>query len=175
MLPTVASESERATAIPRKSPLTSVTWALFIATSVPVPIAIPTSALAKAGASLIPSPAIATMRPSFCNLLTSSSLSAGLTSPCTSSIPRRAATERAVVRPSPVAITIRSPASFRVASASGVLFLMGSDTASRPANSPLMARCITLAPSERSSSACGIRDCTEIPNCSISAVLPKAN
>ena len=52
---------------------------------------------------------------------------------------------------------------------------MGSDTASRPANSPLMARCITLAPSERSSSACGIRDCTEIPNCSISAVLPKAN
>ena len=48
MLPTVASESERATAIPRKSPLTSVTWALFIATSVPVPIAIPTSALAKA-------------------------------------------------------------------------------------------------------------------------------
>ena len=34
--------------------------ALSIATSVPVPIAIPTSAWASAGASLIPSPAIAT-------------------------------------------------------------------------------------------------------------------
>jgi hypothetical protein len=44
--------------------LTSVTWALFIATSVPVPMAMPTSALASAGASLMPSPAIATTRPS---------------------------------------------------------------------------------------------------------------
>jgi hypothetical protein len=41
--------------------LTSVTWALFIATSVPVPMAMPTSAFAKAGASLMPSPAMATM------------------------------------------------------------------------------------------------------------------
>jgi hypothetical protein len=51
-------------AIPRRSPLTSVTCALFIATSVPVPIAMPTFAFAKAGASLMPSPAIATIRPS---------------------------------------------------------------------------------------------------------------
>src|ERR1043166_23990 len=43
--------------MPRRSPLTSVTSALSIATSVPVPIAMPTSAAAKAGASLIPSPA----------------------------------------------------------------------------------------------------------------------
>ena len=38
--------------------------ALSIATSVPVPMAMPTSACASAGASLIPSPAIATLRPS---------------------------------------------------------------------------------------------------------------
>ncbi len=37
--------------------------ALSIATSVPVPIAMPTSADASAGASLTPSPAIATTRP----------------------------------------------------------------------------------------------------------------
>ena len=36
-----------------------------IATSVPEPIAIPISALAKAGASLIPSPTMATFLPSF--------------------------------------------------------------------------------------------------------------
>ena len=38
--------------------------ALSMATSVPVPMAMPTSACARAGASLIPSPAIATRRPS---------------------------------------------------------------------------------------------------------------
>ena len=42
--------------------------ALSIATSVPVPIAMPTVAAASAGASLMPSPAIATTRPSRCSL-----------------------------------------------------------------------------------------------------------
>jgi len=64
MLRTVDTDSPRATAMPRKSPFTSVTWALFMATSVPVPMATPTSALAKAGASLMPSPAMATTFPS---------------------------------------------------------------------------------------------------------------
>ena len=44
----------------RRSRLRRVTPADSIATSVPVPIAIPTSAEAKAGASLMPSPANAT-------------------------------------------------------------------------------------------------------------------
>ncbi len=48
----------------RRSPLTRVTPALSMATSVPVPMAMPTSAAARAGASLMPSPAIATRRPS---------------------------------------------------------------------------------------------------------------
>jgi len=56
----VARLSRRARTMPRKSPLTSVTPALSIATSVPVPMAIPTWACANAGASLIPSPAMAT-------------------------------------------------------------------------------------------------------------------
>ena len=58
-------ESRRARTIPCKSPLTNVIAALCIAMSVPVPIAIPICACAKAGASLIPSLAIATIRP-FC-------------------------------------------------------------------------------------------------------------
>ncbi len=49
--------------IPRKSPLTNVTPDDSMAMSVPVPMAMPTSAAARAGASLMPSPAIATLRP----------------------------------------------------------------------------------------------------------------
>jgi hypothetical protein len=48
---------------------------------------------------LMPSPAIATTWPSFCNCSTRASLSAGLTSPCTSSMPSFAPTALAVVRP----------------------------------------------------------------------------
>jgi hypothetical protein len=44
--------------------LTNVILDASIATSVPVPMAMPTSALASAGASLIPSPTIATFLPS---------------------------------------------------------------------------------------------------------------
>ena len=44
-----------------------MTPAEAIATSVPAPIAMPTSAWASAGASLTPSPTIATVRPSACS------------------------------------------------------------------------------------------------------------
>ena len=175
MLVIVAADSARATAMPRRSPFTSVIWALFIATSVPVPIAMPTSALANAGASLMPSPAIATTRPSRCNFSTSASLSAGLTSPCTSSMPRRTAIALAVVMPSPVAMMIRRPAALSVARASGVLALTGSDTASKPWSRPSTARYMTLAPSRRKASACGTRLSTAIPACCISTVLPSAS
>ena len=43
-----------------------------MATSVPVPMAIPTFACAKAGASFTPSPAMATMWPSDCSFFTAS-------------------------------------------------------------------------------------------------------
>ncbi len=50
-----------ARATPRRSPLINVTGAAAMATSVPVPIAMPTSACARAGASLMPSPTMATI------------------------------------------------------------------------------------------------------------------
>src|SRR5262249_51363945 len=53
-----------AVATSRGSERMRTTSAVSIATSVPAPIAIPTSAWASAGASLIPSPTIATRRPS---------------------------------------------------------------------------------------------------------------
>ena len=55
----------------------TLTPALWIATSVPVPIAMPTSAAARAGASLTPSPAIATTRPSARSFVTTACLRSG--------------------------------------------------------------------------------------------------
>ena len=84
-----------------------------MATSVPVPIASPRSAWASAGASLTPSPTIATTRPSACRRRTTSALSAGSTSAMTSSIPTSAATARAVASLSPVSSTGRSPSALQ--------------------------------------------------------------
>ena len=72
---------------PRRSPLISVTGAAAIATSVPVPIARPTSACARAGASFIPSPTIATIWPLSCNFLTSADFPSGKISASTWSTP----------------------------------------------------------------------------------------
>ena len=77
--------------------------------SVPVPIAIPTSAWASAGASLMPSPTIATTFPSAWSALTSSALRSGSTPATTRSIPASLATLSAVRGSSPVSITTSSP------------------------------------------------------------------
>ncbi len=58
-----------------------------MATSVPVPMAMPTSAVARAGASLTPSPAIATLRPSAWSFVTAAAFWSGRTSATTSSMP----------------------------------------------------------------------------------------
>ena len=96
-----------------------------MATSVPVPIARPRSAWASAGASLTPSPTIATTRPSACRRRMTSALSAGRTSAMTSSMPTSAATARAVVSLSPVSRTGRRPSAFSDATASAELSLDG--------------------------------------------------
>ena len=80
-----------------------------IATSVPEPMAIPTSAWASAGASLIPSPTIATFLPSACSFFTSNALSCGKTSLKTRSIPTCFAIASAVRLLSPVIITASIP------------------------------------------------------------------
>ena len=114
----VRRERRIASAAARRSPETRVRSEASIATSVPVPIARPRSAWASAGASLTPSPAIATTRPSACRRSTTAALSEGRTSAMTSSIPTSAATAWAVVRLSPVSRTGRRPSSRRRATAS---------------------------------------------------------
>ena len=79
----------------RGSSLARMTPAEAMATSVPAPIAMPTSACASAGASLTPSPTIATLRPSACSSLTFAALSSGRTPAKNRSMPSSAATDAA--------------------------------------------------------------------------------
>ena len=80
-----------------------------LAADVPVFIATPTSACARAGASFVPSPVIATMRPFDCSSLISASFASGVASARKSSTPASSAITAAVTRLSPVIITVRMP------------------------------------------------------------------
>ena len=79
------------------------------AACVPEFIATPTSAWASAGASLVPSPVIATIRPLACSERISSSLRSGVASARKSSTPDSSAILAAVSLLSPVIITVRMP------------------------------------------------------------------
>ena len=68
-------------------------------------------------------------------------------------MPSLLATACAVVRLSPVSITMRTPSARRLASAAGVVALIGSATAMIPAGWPLTATNMAVAPSRRRSSA----------------------
>ena len=143
----------RARTMPRRSPFTSVTPALSMATSVPVPMAMPTSAWASAGASLMPSPAIATMRPSACRRFTRSLFSGQRLR----RRPRRCrasrATASAVARLSPVSMTTRMPSACRALIASGVEALIGSATPEPAGVGRRRRRTSPFGPSRRSASA----------------------
>ncbi len=80
-----------------------------LAACVPVFIATPTSAWASAGASLVPSPVIATNLPLACSRLISAILSSGRASARKSSTPACLAIAAAVSGLSPVIIIVRIP------------------------------------------------------------------
>ncbi len=79
------------------------------AAMVPVFIATPTSACASAGASLVPSPHMATSLPFACSSRISFSLASGVACARKSSTPASAAMAAAVSGLSPVIITVRMP------------------------------------------------------------------
>ena len=76
---------------------------------VPVFIATPTSACASAGASFVPSPAIATSLPSRCSSRISSSFRSGVASARNESTPDSSAIFSAVSGLSPVTMIVRMP------------------------------------------------------------------
>ena len=146
MVRKVARESRMASAAARRSPETSVRSEASMATSVPVPIASPRSAWARAGASLTPSPTMATTRPSPWRRPITSAFSEGSTSAMTSSMPTSAATARAVVSLSPVSSTGRSPSALSAATASAEVGLTVSATTSTPRTAPSQAATIAVRP-----------------------------
>ena len=103
-----------------------------MAMSVPAPMAMPTSACIRAGASLMPSPTIATRWPWAWRARTCSAFSPGNTWARTLSIPTAEATARAVRSWSPVIITGSSPTALIRAMASRASSLTGSAMATRP-------------------------------------------
>ena len=132
-----------------------ITPAEPIATSVPAPIAIPTSAWARAGASLTPSPTMATARPSSWMLLTLDALSSGRTPEKYLSIPSSSETEAATASASPVIITTSIPRSCNASMAARDSVRTSSTSRSAPATTPSTSTCRMIAPSSRQSSATG--------------------
>ena len=80
-----------------------------LAAEVPVFMATPTSAWASAGASLVPSPVIATSFPPSCSFLIRAILSSGVASARKSSTPASSAMAAAVSGLSPVIMTVGCP------------------------------------------------------------------
>ena len=115
------------------------TSAASMATSVPAPMAIPISALVRAGASLIPSPTMATLPFSFSFRITLS-LPSGRTPAMTSSTPASFPTVFAVRSLSPVSMTTWIPMFWSSRIACGLSSLIISATAMMPTSFSFSAK-----------------------------------
>jgi len=107
-----------------------------MATSVPDPSARPRSAAARAGASLTPSPTIATGRPPAWICAMTAALPSGMVPAMTSSMPTAAATARAVASLSPVSRTGCRPSARSRVTAARADGLTVSATATAPRTAP---------------------------------------
>ena len=124
----------------------STTSALSMATSVPAPMAMPMSARASAGASLMPSPTMAT-RPRSARRRISRSLPSGSTPAITSSAPTSRWMAAAVRSLSPVSITVRMPMALSSATAARLVGFTVSATAITPSSLPSAAKNSGVLPS----------------------------
>ena len=159
-------------ATPFKSLRIKVISADSIATSVPVPIASPTSAWASAGASLMPSPTIATTRPSACSRMITAALSWGSTSASTRSTPNCPAMAWAVWTLSPVNITTSRSIRRSLANPSYASGFTVSATAISPMARLSQAKNIGVFPWAARSEACSANPFSGTSESSIKARLP---
>ena len=172
MLRIVAWLSSMAAGTSLRSLRISTMSADSIATSVPAPIASPTSARTSAGASLMPSPTIATFRPSSCRRRTSRSLSCGSTSATTRSTPTCRPIASAVRALSPVSMTTSSPIALMPAMASRLVGLTVSATAITPSRRPSAAKNSGVFPSPANRSRTCSTGAISMPDAAIIAALP---
>jgi len=122
-----------------------------MATSVPVPIAMPRSACASAGASLTPSPTAATTSPRRWSSATTAALPSGITPATTSSMPTSAATALATGSASPVIRIGRRPRRRSSATARALVGLTRSATAIRAVGTPSTRTSTAVRPAARAS------------------------
>ena len=106
-------------------------------------MAMPRSACASAGASLMPSPTMATRLPPACSFFTAATFSPGITPASTLSMPASRATASAAARWSPVIIQTSSPICRKRFTASAASGLMVSAISISPAVTPST---VTVAP-----------------------------
>ena len=145
----------------------TTTSAASMATSVPAPMAMPTVARFNAGASLMPSPTMATVPRSSRRRITAS-LPSGSTPAMTSSTPASRPMALAVRALSPVSITTRMPmfcSSFTAWAESG---LMASATAIRP-------KTVSFSPKYRGVLPCSANVCPCASRAGERANLPPMN
>src|SRR6266542_1794355 len=172
MLRMVARESSIAVTTPASEPEIRVMSAASMATSVPVPMASPMSAWARAGASLMPSPTMPTRRPSPCSRRISSALRSGSTSARTRRMPTWRATAAAVRALSPVIITTLRPSRRNAATAAAESSLTVSATPITPAARPSTATRIAVLPSPARPAATGSRLAGSMPASASSRAVP---
>ena len=153
MRPSVRRDRRIACGICRGSDRTIVMSEAAIAASVPEPIAMPRSAPARAAASLMPSPTIATERPSAWSSSTTAILPSGRTSAKTSVIPSLPATASAAEALSPVSSTARRPRRWSSEIAEAAPSLTSSATNVSPRKSPSTASATIVAPAGTASGA----------------------
>ena len=156
--------------------LTSTTSAASRATSVPAPIAMPTFALVRAGASLMPSPTIA-VRPWVISSRMTSSFPSGRTSATTSSTPTSDAMASAVFFLSPVSITVLIPSSLNCLIASTLSSLTESARAISPSSLPPFSKSTEVFPALANSAVSFRRrsmSSEETPFAAINPALPPA-
>src|SRR5437867_11318293 len=132
----------------------------------------PTSACARAGASLMPSPTMAARRPSPCRRFTSKAFASGKTSASTRSMPTSLATAAAVRGLSPVIITTSRPMTLSADTASRACFFTVSATAMTPTTVPPTATNMGVRPASASRAVSASRPATLRPSTSITRRLP---
>ena len=159
-----------------KRPVSKVKSALSMATSVPSPMAIPTLALIKAGASLIPSPTMATISPLSLSSIILACFCSGKTPAMTSSMPTSSATACTVSCLSPLSNITRLPARLSAAMASLASGFTGSLMAITPTRRPSLATYTGVLPSWAKTSTSSCRASTpDMPSMTIKLILPMAS
>src|SRR4051794_11225650 len=139
-------------------------------------MAIPTSALASAGASLMPSPTIATVRPWRWRRSTMSAFPSGRTSATTrcAGIPTCAPIALAAPRPSPVTSQVSMPASASSRIAADASARTGSAIAMTPAARPSIATTTTVRPPPAAASSSARIGATSTPPSASHRAVPTA-